>query len=150
MGQKKVTKIRPTNLYNKFLGFLVKQGNKIAAKTILEKALFIVSKKLKKSSNVIFLRLFLKLNTYVETKKVKVRNRSYIVPFALSLKRRSYLVIKWILKIVKENKEKINFSSKLAFEILQVLTTLKSKTIYLKKLNNNQAFLNRSNSHFRW
>jgi ribosomal protein S7 len=150
MEQKKAIKIKTYNLYNKFLGFLIKKGNKVSAKILLERALFSVSKKLNKSVNYIFLKLFLRLNTYVESKKVKIRNRSYIVPFSLSLKRRSYLAIKWLLKVVKSNKEKISFSNKLAFEILQVLINSKSKTLVFKKTNNNEAFLNRSNSHFRW
>lgn len=147
MEQKKIQKF---NLYNKFIGFLVKKGNKVASKHILEKTLKLVSKRLKRSPKTLLLLLFSKLNVYVETKKVKIRNRSYTIPFSLSLKRRSYLTLRWIITVIRENKKKTSFVRKLTAEIIQTLTTSKSKTLTLKKINNNQAFLNRSNSHYRW
>lgn len=150
MEQKKIQKLKIFNLYNKFIGFLIKKGNKTASKHILEKTLRLVSKRLRRSPKTILLLLFSRLNVYVETKKVKIRNRSYIIPFSLALKRRSYLALKWILTAIKENKKKTSFVNKLTSEIVQTLTTLKSKTLMLKKTNNNQAFLNRSNSHYRW
>ena len=150
MAQKKIIKINNFDLYGKILGFLIKKGNKSLAQFLLEKAFTFVSKKLKKSFLFIFLTISLKLNTYVESKKIRIRKRSYIIPFSLSLKRRFYLSLKWLLKVVKDNNEKISFSKKLAFEILQILNTSKSKTLIYKKINNNEAFLNRSNSHFRW
>lgn len=150
MEQKKRLKFKSINLYNKFIGFLTKKGNRTTSKYILDKTLELVSKKVKKSPKVILLLLFLKLNVYIEIKKVKIRNRSYTIPFSLSLKRRSYLIIKWILASTKQNKKKDSFINRLAFEIVHTLTTSKSKTLLLKKINNSQAFLNRSNSHFRW
>lgn len=150
MEQKKRLKFKSINLYNKFIGFLTKKGNRTASKYILDKTLELVSKKVKKSPKVILLLLFLKLNVYIEIKKVKIRNRSYTIPFSLPLKRRSYLIIKWILASTKQNKKKDSFINRLAFEIVHTLTTSKSKTLLLKKINNSQAFLNRSNSHFRW
>ena len=143
-------KSKTFNLYKNFIGFLVKKGNKTASKYLLEKTLRLVSRRLKRSPKTILLLLFSKLNVYVETKKVKIRNRSYTIPFSLALKRRSYLALKWILNVIKENKKKTSFSNKLTTEIIQTLTTSKSKTLTLKKINNNQAFLNRSNSHYRW
>jgi small subunit ribosomal protein S7 len=150
MEQKKIQKTKIENLYNKFLGFLTKKGKKLCAERLLERALILVLKKVKRKKSIVFLRLFLKLNTFVEVKKVKIRNRSYIVPFSLSLKRRYYLVIKWLLLSIKENKEKISTSKKLASEVLTTLTKPKSKTLILKRTNNKKAFFNRSNFHFRW
>lgn len=150
MELKKLTKLNSINLYNKFLGFLIKKGNINSAKLLLEKILFLLVKKIKKSKKIIFLRLFLKLNIFVEVKKVKMRNRSHFVPFSLSLKRRSYLVIKWLLQTIKQNKENVSTSKKLYEEIFFILTKSKCKTLSLKINNNNEAFLNRSNVHYRW
>jgi small subunit ribosomal protein S7 len=150
MVQKKVIKFKTLSLYDKFIGFLIKKGKKTIAKRILEDTFYLLSKRMKTAKNIIFLRLFLKLNTFVEIKKVQIRKRSFFVPFSITLKRRSYLVIKWLLQSVKEKKEKVSISQKLAEEIFEVLTKTKSKTSSLKKFNNNQAFLNRSNYHFRW
>lgn len=152
MEQKKKinTKISKSLLYNKFLGFLTKKGKKTVAKFLLEKVFLLLEKKIKLCKHRIFLTIFLKLNTFVETKKIKIRNRSYIVPFSLSLKRRSYLVIKWLLKVVAENKEKISIAEKIFKEIFEVFTNPKAKSLNYKKINNTQAFLNRSNFHYRW
>jgi ribosomal protein S7 len=148
--EQKRTVSKDFNLYDKFLGFLIKKGNKNVAKSILEKALIKLSKKLRISKNIIFLRIFFKLNTFVEVRKIKIRNRSYFVPFSLSVKRRAYLVIKWLLLAVKENKAKISMSEKLYLEIDSILTKQNCKTKSFKIFNNNQAFLNRANSHYRW
>lgn len=150
MEQKKISKIKKKSLYDKLLGFLIKKGKKTTAKNVLENVLSSVSKTIKIPKNLILLHLFIKLNTFVETKSVKIRNRSFIVPFSLSLKRRSFLIIKWLLKSASENKENISLSKKLITEITNLLTKQKSKTLSLKKVNNNQAFSNRSNFHFRW
>ncbi len=150
MEQKKILKAKKKSLYNKTLGFLVKKGKKTTAKNLLENVLMSISKKLKTQKIQVLLHLFVKANAFVETKNVKIRNRTFVVPFSLSLKRRSFLTIKWLLKSANENKEKISISTKLIDEIFDLLTKSKSKTLNLKKNNNIQAFSNRSNFHFRW
>ena len=150
MEQKKILKTKKKSLYDKTLGFLVKKGKKTTAKNLLENVLMIISKKLKSQKTQLLLHLFVKANTFVETKNVKIRNRTFIVPFSLSLKRRSFLTIKWLLKAANENKEKKSISTKLVAEIFDLLTQSKSKTLSFKKQNNIQAFSNRSNFHFRW
>ena len=68
-------------LYKKFLGFLIKKGNKTVAKSILDRTFFIVSKTTGLSMHVLMLKLFLNLNSFVEVKKVRVGRRSLFVPF---------------------------------------------------------------------
>ena len=111
------------NLYNKLLGFMIKKGNKNKAKSIIDKAFFLVSKKTGYSMAFLLFKLFSKLNVFVEAKTVSVRRRSHIVPFSLGLKRRSYLIIKWLIKAVLENKEKISISNKIAKEIFFLIKT---------------------------
>ena len=149
MEQKKI-KDNNISLYSIFVGFLIKNGNKIVAKATLEETLSSVSKRIDKKKHTILLDLFLELNTFVETKRVKIRRRSYAVPFPLSLKRRSYLVTKWVFQIVKENKDNVSLTNKLSTEIIEILDKSKSKALNLKKVNNAEAYINRSNSHFRW
>ena len=64
-------------LYNKFLGFLTKKGHKIHAQNILSASFIKVSKKTGFSLTKILLYLFLKLNTFVEVKRVRVRKSIY-------------------------------------------------------------------------
>lgn len=140
----------PQNLYTKFLGFLIKKGNKVAAKRLLDDAFFIVSKKTKISTQMSLVKVFSTLNSFVEVKKVRVRRRFVLVPFSINLKRRSYLIVKWLMLAVEEDKRKVSFSIKLADEILKVLKGLFSKSKALKNSNMAQAMANRSNIHYRW
>ena len=98
----------------------------------------------------IFLQLFLKLNSFVETKKVRIRRSTHLVPFAITLKRRSYLIIKWILLAVKEDIRKISITEKLASEIEQTIGKNASKSVKIRQSNIVSALSNRSNIHFRW
>lgn len=138
------------NLYNKFLGFLIKKGNKISAKSLLNKAFFKVSKITGLSLSNILLKLFLKLNCFVEVKRVRVRRSSHLVPFSIRLKRRSYLTIKWLLQAVKEDSRKVSISEKLFLEISNTIKKAPSRSVKLRNLNISQALANRSNTHYRW
>ena len=82
------------NLHSKMIGFFIKKGKKSVATQIVNDAFFKVSKKTNLPMHQIFLHVFLKLNSFVETKKVRIRRSTHLVPFAITLKRRSYLIIK--------------------------------------------------------
>ena len=90
------------------------------------------------------------MNVFVETKTVRIRRSAHIVPFPLNLKRRRYLILKWLFFVVNRNKEKISFSEKFIKEILFILKKKKSEVFKLHSSNNSKALLNRSNIHYRW
>ena len=140
-------KYQHKNLYNKFLGFLIKKGNKISARNILNNAFLVVSKKTGLSLHILLLKIFLKLNTFVE---VRVQRSSHLVPFSIRLKRRSYLIIKWLMQAIKEDSRKIPMSEKLAFEISNTIKKSPSRSVKIRNLNISQALSNRSNIHYRW
>lgn len=137
-------------LYKKFLGFLIKKGNLISAKRILDKTFLIVAKQTGLSMEVALFKLFSNLNTFVEVKKVRVRRRSFLVPFSINLKRRSYLIVKWLMQAVKEDNKKSSMPEKLSFEIISVISGSTSRSKKLKNFNISQALANRSNTHYRW
>ena len=143
-------KLQKINLYSKFLGFLIKKGNKVVAKQIINNAFLIASKSTKLSLQFLLLKLFLKLNSFVEVKRVRIRRSSHVVPFAINFKRRLYLIIKWIMNAVHQDKRQVSMQHKLAFEIINIIKNLPSKSLKLKEANITQALANRSNAHFRW
>jgi ribosomal protein S7 len=96
------------------------------------------------------LKLFLKLNSYIEIKTIKIRKKIHFVPFPTTYKRRIYLVIKWITVAASEDKRKLNFSKKLSLEIFNLLQNKSSKSLKIKKNNFSKALINKSNFHFRW
>lgn len=147
---KKYLSVHKTTLYNKLIGVLTKQGNKTAAVKIINSAFLKVSKNTTLSMNKILLKLFLKLNSFVEVKKVRVKRSFHLVPFQITLKRRSYLIIKWLLQVIKTDTRNISISDKLGFEIEQTLKSENSKLLNLQTLNTTLALANRSNIHYRW
>lgn len=148
MSKKNLNKTKV--LYSKFLGFLIKKGKINNAKKILDETFFLVSKKTGYSMEVALLKLFLMLNSYVEVKKVKLRRRSFLVPFSINLKRRSYLIVRWLIQAIKEDVKRDSLSSKLSSEIVSVLSGSVTRSKKLRNLNISQAISNRSNIHYRW
>ena len=139
------------NIYNKLVGFLIKKGKKTKAKKILNKVFLFLSKKTKKSSLFILFKFFFNLNIYVEAKILKIRKSKFVVPFVIGFKRRIFLVLKWLIKCVLENKKKEPIHMKIIEEILGVLYKKKtSKLLKFKESNNLSCIKNRSNLHYRW
>ena len=138
------------NLYYKFLGFLTKKGDKLNARKLLDKTFFSVSKKLKVSREKALNLLFSRLNSFVEIKRIRVRRKIVLVPFPISFKRRSYLIVKWIIEATKVEKKKSPLHKKLTKEIISVLEGFKSKSQNLRQMNFSKALANKSNAHFRW
>jgi ribosomal protein S7 len=137
-------------LYDKFLGFLVKKGSKIGAKKVLDKTFSIISNKTRFSRRTSLTKLFSILNSFVEVKSVRVRRRFVLVPFSINLKRRSYLIVKWVMDAMRTKKKKSSFSTKLAEEILSVLRGSFSRSKKSRDINISKAMANRSNIHYRW
>lgn len=90
-------KLNDTSLYNKFLGVLIKKGNKKKAKKILNNSLSKVLKRIKikkLSRNKVLLVIFSKLNCFVEIRKIQRRKNTHLIPFPVKVERRIYLAIK--------------------------------------------------------
>jgi len=132
------------------LGFLIKKGKKNIAKKTLDNAFILTANKTGLSLHSLILKIFSKLNTYVEIRKLRIRRRSYIVPFSINLKRRAYLAIRWLVLAVEQDTRKVSMAEKLATEIYKVVNNLPCKSVKTKELNNSQAIANRSNIHYRW
>lgn len=138
------------NLYTKLLGFLIKKGKKIKAKKIIDSTFLNLSKRTNYSISFLLYKLFYKLNVFVEAKLVRIKRRTHIVPFSVNFKRRSYLIVKWLIKAVGENKKNIPVSEKIIEEILAVFKGIASNALKFRLLNNSQVLANRSNMHYRW
>jgi ribosomal protein S7 len=138
-------------LYKKIIGFLLKKGKKSTAFKIVNKALSGVCKNLNKPIRLILLEIFNKLKVFVESKKIKIRRGTHIVPFPVNPKRRIFLIVKRLVFVIKKNKLLIPFESKLGDEIKKIIET-KEKTLShkIKIYNLSKSIKHRSNIHFRW
>lgn len=147
------------SFYKKFLGFLIKKGYKNKAKRLLDISFLTLIQIFKIPFSYFFFNIFKILNIYIEIKTVHSRKRSYVIPFPIKSKRRSYLIIKWLIKSIRCNKKKESMSYKIISEISYILNkkiynlknkNVNSRALTFKKLNISQALANRSNMHYRW
>ena len=138
-------------LYRLFINFFIKNGNKKAAKKIVDGALIAVSMRTGKSINIILSSLFIQLSAFIEIRRIKVKRRLYTIPFPLRFNRRLYVILKWLNTALKEDTRKVSFTDKLIKELLNIVLDMNnSKSIKLKLNNNLSSVSHRSNIHFRW
>ena len=129
------SKVLVKSFYNTFLGLLIKNGDRVSAKRLLDKTFIIVLKSVKISFNVIILKIIILLNTFVEVKQVKKYKKfSYQVPFPISLKRKLYLSVKWVISSALEDKRRVPFFEKISQEILLLITNKSVSKSYKKNL----------------
>jgi len=86
------------NLYNKFVGFLIKKGNKKKAKTTIEscflKVFYRIKLKKRQSLNFLLISIFKTMNSFIEIRKIKKRKNYNFVPFMIKKDRRLYLTVR--------------------------------------------------------
>ena len=137
-------------LYNSFVNSFILKGKKRTAKTIIDKTMLNLCQSLGTSIVRLIFIIHLKLDSFVEIKHVKIKRRTYTIPFAVSYPRRLYLILKKLKNVLKLDKRKISISEKLQFELHNVLT-VSGNSKSLKLLKGNQALVksSRANTHFR-
>ena len=139
------------NIYKKLKQFFIKKGKTQKANNIINKALLSISRENKLTLSYILLFVFNKLNSFFEIRKLYLRRRLNVIPFAANKKRRVYLVIKRIREVLLLDKRKKPISAKLQNEIFNIFLREKlSSSIKLKKADISKVFSYRSNIHFRW
>ena len=139
-----------SNLYNKFLSFIFKVGKKNIWNNNFSNIFDLLSLKLHYSKSILLLKIFTRLFTRVEVKKVKSRKRVTYIPFFIKLPRSIFLSLKWIFLSTLKKKGNISFKNKLFNELLQILTQKSCFSLQKVEENNTSAFKNRSNIHYRW
>jgi ribosomal protein S7 len=80
-------------LYSGFINFFILKGKKTLSKKIVDQTFFLISKKVKAPSFLIFFLFLTKLNILVEARKVENRKKSFFVPFPVNSKRRIFLAL---------------------------------------------------------
>lgn len=148
--QNKQTKMLPFNLYNNFLLFIFKTGKKNIWVQQFTSLFDTLAKKLQYSKATLLLKLFTRLFTRVEVKKVKSRKRITYIPFFIKTSRSLFLSLKWIFLAALKKKGNISLKNKLYTELVQILTQKSSFSLQKVEENNISAFTNRSNIHYRW
>ena len=104
-----------------FFKFLLKKGNINKSTTVFKETFHILFKETGLGSYTILTQLCINLHINFEVKRIRVRHNSHLVPVPLSLRRRYYLICKWVFDAVNLNKTNQKFSIKLASEIIKII-----------------------------
>ena len=147
LNKKNVIKL---NLYKSFVNFIFKSGKKHIWEKIISDIFLLFKKTLKFSQSIILLKIFLRLYTKIEIKKVKTRKKFVLVPVFISVKRRFFLVLKWLLLAINKNKLQISLKEKLFLEIFKLVKNKSCESLKQLELNNQNVYVNRANFHYRW
>ena len=138
-------------LYSSLVNSFISQGKKKTAKSIVDITLIKLCKSLGISIIKLLFNIYFKLDYFVEIKQVKIKRRTYSIPFAITYNRRVYLIIKKIKSAIQSSKKKTTFSENLKLELYNILKlSNNSKALKLLKNNQLQSRTSRSNIHFRW
>ena len=138
-------------LYNSLVNSFILRGKKKKAKSIVDITLLSLSKSMGVSLIKLLFDIYLKLDYFIEIKQVKIKRRTYTIPFAISYNRRIYLIIKKIKMAAESAKRRTSFSSNLKVELYNILKmSNNSKALKLLRTNQIQSKTSRSNIHFRW
>jgi len=138
-------------LYSCFINMFILKGKKKTIKDIIDLSLINLTQLLNISVVRLFFRLYYILDYYIEIKQVKIKRRTYTVPFSITYDRRIYLIIKKIKNALNSDKRKTSFSDKLKFELNNILSFSRGSKS-LKLIKNNRILMrnSRSNIHYRW
>jgi len=145
-----VNNLNKLNLYKNFVSFIFKSGKKYIWEKIISDIFLLIKKNLKFSQNIILLKIFLRLYSKIEIKKIKTRRKTALVPVFISVRRRFFLALKWLLLAVNKNKLEISLKEKLFLEIFKLTKNKSCESLKQLELNNQNVYLNRANFHYRW
>ncbi len=135
-------------LISKFMNYLMVDGKRTIASSIMYKALDTVKEKTKKDELEQFIELVDKVKPALEVRSRRVGGATYQVPTEVRPVRREALAIRWIIEAARKRGEK-TMAERLSGEFMDILAgngaSLKKKSDVHKMAEANKAF-----SHFRW
>ena len=147
--EKRVTS--PDPKYNnptvgKFINYLMREGKKSVARTVLYDAFDIVAEKSKKDPVEIFDQAMKNTAPLMELKSRRIGGANYQVPLQVRGERRMYLAMRWII-LATRGKKGLPMAQKLAEELL---AASRNEGAAVKKKEDTQrmAQANRAFAHF--
>jgi len=145
-----IKKNKIINIKNKILNYFSKNGNK----QHINNKFILAFKKIKHKYNLNTIKIYKKiiksLNISIESKQIKYRHNTIIIPFPIHKNRSQYLIAKWLFLAIKKNKKKLSLEKKIIKEVTRIIKKKKSTAFYLKLQNMKLAIKNRAYMHYRW
>jgi len=132
-------------ILKKFLSNLTKKGKQIKAEKLLKRVFLALFLKRFSPMTTIVLAIN-NVKPFVEVRTVKIKGKSFQVPFPIRLERQISLSIKIILKSSMKDK---NFESRLVEELIGSALGKSSSVKHTVNLHKT-AFQNRLSTNYRW
>ena len=147
-------KITPDSKYSsllvaKFINFVMEQGKKTVAETIVYDAFDMMQSKGNKEDPLeSFVQATAAVEPRIEVKSRRVGGATYQVPVDVEKTRANVLAIRWILAAVKKRKER-TASERLYSEVMDILSG-RGNSLKTKENTHKMAEANRAFAHYKW
>lgn len=148
-----IRRLAPDTKYNdllvaKLINYLMLQGKKSTATTLVYDAFDVIQDKLKEDALEVFKKAISNIAPVIEVRSRRVGGATYQVPVEVKENRRIALALRWLKGYARDRKEK-TMAAKLASEIISASKGEGSS--YKKKEDvHRMAEANKAFAHFRW
>jgi small subunit ribosomal protein S7 len=132
----------------KFMNYLMYDGKKAAAESIVYGALEIVESKIKREPIRIFHEALENVQPSVEVRSRRVGGATYQVPVEVRPERRKALAIRWLVAAARTRNEN-TMRERLAGELLDAAGN-RGSAVKKREDTHRMAEANRAFSHYRW
>ena len=135
-------------LVAKFINYLMKDGKKSVAQSILYESFRVMEQKTKEDPLALFKKAVNNVKPVVEVKSRRVGGSTYQVPTEVKPGRSQALSLRWIISYSRQRGEK-SMAAKLAGELLDAANG-RGAAIKKKEDTHRMAEANKAFAHYRW
>ena len=132
----------------KFMNYIMYEGKKSVAETIVYGAFDVVEKKLKRPSLEVFHDALASVAPAIEVRSRRVGGATYQVPMEVRPERRRALAIRWLVTAARSRGEH-TMEERLAGELLDAANN-RGSAVKKREDTHRMAEANRAFSHYRW
>ncbi|WP_420431906.1 30S ribosomal protein S7 [Hyphobacterium sp.] len=132
----------------KFMNYLMLDGKKSAAESIVYGALELVEQKLKRQPVSVFHEALENVSPDVEVRSRRVGGATYQVPVEVRAERKKALAIRWLVAAARARNEN-TMRERLAGELMDASSN-RGTAIKKREDTHRMAEANRAFSHYRW
>ncbi len=135
-------------IITKFVNYMMLDGKKSTARTLIYDALDLVEKKTKKPAIEVFKKAISNVQPMVEVRSRRVGGATYQVPMEVRHERRIALALRWIRNYSRQRSEK-TMAARLAGE-LAAAAAGEGSSVKKKEDTHRMAEANKAFAHFKW
>jgi len=145
--------LKPDPKYNvilvaKFINYIMYDGKKSTARTIIYDSFGLIEQKTKKPALEVFKKAVQNVAPLVEVRSRRVGGATYQVPMEVRPERRTALAFRWIKAYARDRKDK-SMASKVAAELLAAANG-EGSAVKKKDDTHRMAEANKAFAHFKW